>query len=73
MNKTKRLSISLSFPYDIITGGDCYEAVVVGFNKMSAEGKTEFLAQEELRRAIKAYVQSAINQGIPLPKFIEVR
>lgn len=73
MNKIKVFSISLAFPYDIMPTNSGFRAMVAGLNHMSAEGETEYLAKEELRFAVKQYIQSAINKQIPLPPFIEVR
>lgn len=73
MNKTKRLSVSLSLPYDVIEKDGKFIAIVAGFEKMRAEGETEYLAKEDLRYCIKSFIQSEISQEIPLPKFLEVR
>ncbi len=68
------LSISLSFPYDVRSHETQFEALVMGGeHAMSAIGPTAYLAKEELRRELKMYIQGAINRGIPLPKFLEVR
>jgi len=73
MDKIKKFGVGLYFTYDIIPEGSEYRAVIVGLNKMQAIGETAYLAKEELRYLVKGYIQSAINEGIALPKFIEVR
>jgi len=62
------IKISLEIPIEIEPDGDSFHAFSPILKGLHTAGKNEYLARQHIKDGAKAYIQSLINHGEPLPK-----